>query len=217
MINMLDTYIPGWPAIKKIGNNAAAKKLLLWVFIVPIIAKIFLQIPELSFEIGEHSYTVALNLPFNWKLLFFSGLFIGQGGALYNIWCPTVISLYSDYVAFKEAGKGSRNIVGLFQITSANEKHYKHLVSKTDLTASFINDYIKSITPEQDLNEEALNTILSNAEIQENKQSEAFWYVWHFSERHKPFKRFIIVLSLGIGFGLAAWIVVQNIYYVLIA
>lgn len=64
-----------WSTLKAIQNNKIVKSTYIWLFIVPLLAKILSKIDaNLYLDIAGKVYEIDLALPFSWKLFFLSAL-----------------------------------------------------------------------------------------------------------------------------------------------
>lgn len=214
MRKLISDWTPSWPVLRALGNSRAAKSTAIWLVIIPLTAKMTEHIDSLSFFIQGNTYTFNLSLPFNWKLLFLSALLIGLATLLYQLWCPNANKLYSNYSDFKRLGKTKTNITGLFQITIKKEHNYSHICQKRDALIGFLDQYVKPIPIATPLSDSELFHILDTNDIIQGKDAEAFWYVWHFSEKQKPTRRMLVYILYGLGFLAFAFIILSNAFYV---
>jgi hypothetical protein len=102
----------GWITISKIGQSKFVQSFYVWLIIVPIIAKFFVEIPI------TEDYII-LELPFSWIIFYFSALAFVIGNILY-LRCPEIIKEYSSYRDFVSTGRGEEEI----------EKYLKNLIYK---------------------------------------------------------------------------------------
>jgi len=102
LINKIDHYI-GWEGISNIGKIKILKSSYYIFIITPIFLKIIESLKQSSNTlIRELSSNI--DLPFDWKLLFFSALSISLGNILYFLYCPDIISDYKHFDDFKKTG-----------------------------------------------------------------------------------------------------------------
>ena len=109
--NKLSTLIPTWDLIKAIPNWRVIKSTYIWLFIVPILAKIFSSLPEVSnFKIFNTNLTLHLSLPFSWKAFYLSSILFVIANLIYLIRCPTIIKENSCLTDFINEGKEQQHI-----------------------------------------------------------------------------------------------------------
>lgn len=78
----------------------------IWVFIVPIAAKILSMTSDMAtITIFEYTFDVNLALPFSWKMFYFSALFFALATLIYQIRCPRLVKEYPTYSDFDVEGK----------------------------------------------------------------------------------------------------------------
>ena len=71
-----------WKLISILGKSKIVNKSMVFLFVVPIIAKVISKVDkDLTFKIFNQKIDIVLQLPFNWKMLF-SQLFCLQSDLL---------------------------------------------------------------------------------------------------------------------------------------
>lgn len=204
--------VPGWPTLWQLGNSRAAKSTGVWLIVVPVVAKAVIEADALDVVWSSmFGQPPCLALPFRWKLLYASALFIGAGTLLYHLWCPPA-NKYRDYASFKAQGKVGRNIVGLLQLILRDERGHRHLCSRGDVLVTFLNDYT-DVKP-TGMSPETMARALEDRLLIPEKENEAFWYVWHFAERTRPLRRTIVTVLYVLGFACLAWVLGESVVWV---
>lgn len=78
----------------------------IWIFIVPIAAKLLSKTNEIIFlTIFNYTFEVNLGLPFSWKMFYFSALFFTIATIIYQTRCPRLIKEYQNFSAYDQEGK----------------------------------------------------------------------------------------------------------------
>ena len=93
-----------WDTIKGLGQAKVLRASFIFLFLVPILAKLFVNLPEeITVPILNKTIVVPMALPFSWFLLFVSAIFASIGNLLYAAFCPNLIRDFRDYQAFDES------------------------------------------------------------------------------------------------------------------
>jgi hypothetical protein len=104
MINMSIEFC--WSQLDKIRKIKIISSMYIWVFIVPIAAKILSMTSDVAtITIFEYTFDVNLALPFSWKMFYFSALFFATATLIYQIRCPRLVKEYPTYSDFEVEGK----------------------------------------------------------------------------------------------------------------
>jgi hypothetical protein len=93
--------ILNWKTISVFGKSTVINKSYIYLFLVPALAKILSRINSpLIFFLGNTKYEIVLELPFSWKLFFFSALLFSLGALFYNLFAPTIIKENNSFGEF---------------------------------------------------------------------------------------------------------------------
>ena len=91
-----------WDTIKGFGAAKALKTSYVFLFVVPVLARVLVNMPEtITLPIWGKTITVALSLPFSWVLLFVSACLASIGNLIYSLMCPHIIKEFADFPAFR--------------------------------------------------------------------------------------------------------------------
>ncbi len=81
-----------WVELSVLGESKLVKSLMIWLIIVPILAKIFDQLPDkIIINIFNNNIGLFLLLPFNILCFYISALLFTLGGIIYKLKCPSII------------------------------------------------------------------------------------------------------------------------------
>lgn len=219
----LDSLTPIWSDLGKLGNNRVVRSSMVWMFVVPVLAKVLVPINSIELSLGGAPFMVSLSLPFSWKFLYGAALSFGIASILFSLWCPRFIKHYSTPVDLEEAKKGSRTLIDNFLATIRDEAAYRHLTDPQPVVARFTTDYLEfpdgkcpwgnmDCAPSLGVLKVKLNEgVLSDASL-----SEAFWFIHNFCEHLSPGRRGVISFLYGLGFVFLGIVVIENTYNVLL-
>lgn len=93
-VNWLLANAPKWHFLGSILGSQALRPLYFWLFAVPVLAKLLLGFPspiEFIWQPLDEPVSIALELPFNWKILYFSGLSLAVARTLFVLFCPEFV------------------------------------------------------------------------------------------------------------------------------
>ncbi|WP_353163775.1 hypothetical protein [Empedobacter brevis] len=125
-MNWLKKNIMGWQWFRDFFNVTIFRYFVTWFALVPVFAKILEKLPkEISIPLRENIYTITLELPFKWQILWFSSLSFVVAFILYKIFVPTYITKYFSLKYYKEFEHSPRWLVWEAE---------KLIDSKTDLS-----------------------------------------------------------------------------------
>ncbi len=81
-----------WVELASIGESKLVKSLMIWLIVVPLLAKILGPIPdEITLRLFGAELQISFGLPFNILLFYLSALGFTIGGLVYRWKCPTII------------------------------------------------------------------------------------------------------------------------------
>ena len=93
-----------WDTIKGFGQAKALKSSYIFLFLVPILARVLINIPDsITIPFWDKALNIPLELPFSWVVLFVSACMASLGNIIYAIMCPKLVKEFSDYPQFREA------------------------------------------------------------------------------------------------------------------
>ena len=188
-----------WKILRILPNNKLVRSSLIWLVIVPIIAKIFYQMKSTNFSnelVNEFINTISL--PFTWYIFFFSALSFTIGNLVYNFTCPLIIKENRDYGDFIIQG---RNFFSL----------YHYAIPSKELSNK-LNDKLKEV---QSLGIEYFASTSKQLEELKREEDIIFWEIFNQLNKSKVFFRMIISSFYVIGFLLISWVLIEKIKYVI--
>ncbi|NNK28903.1 MAG: hypothetical protein HKP06_11770 [Flavobacteriaceae bacterium] len=207
MSNRRDSNIPSWNWIARVGNNRVTKSSYYWIFFVPFIAKLIEKLPDIP----------SLDLPFSWKIFFFSSLFFGIGTLLYEWKCPDLVKKYATWEEFKKVGLTKNQLLIFFsnwlrnggEIRSAENDVVPHYEAVETVYEKFSDQSRPDLL--------RINDAWHSAKfipLQDKFENDAFWYIRGLMYNDKLTWRIIIAIIYIIGFLLVGLLIGINTYYV---
>ena len=119
----------GWQTLRDIQKNKIIKSMYIWLFIVPVTAKLFAEIEDrVCVTIFGHNFTVDLVLPFSWQALFLAALLFVVANIIFIMFSPEIVKEYRNYQNFLDAGKGEKQLDEYIdELTKEKQDHLKKL------------------------------------------------------------------------------------------
>jgi hypothetical protein len=104
-LNVWKVMINKWSFVQKLGRNKLLASSYIWLIIVPIFAKLLVQVESLI-ELTNIAagLVIDLTLPFSWKVFYCATLLFSISGPVYSLCCPKLIQSVQSYGDFKQQG-----------------------------------------------------------------------------------------------------------------
>lgn len=206
-----------WSNLFSIANSRVVKSSVIWLFVVPLCAKLLLQVEyPLTFLAFGQKQSISISLPFSWQLLFYAAIFFTIAGIIYSIYCPELVKKYKNYPQFEADGKTR------LQINSALRDivwcHNKNIFKSEYLTIS--NKYFRSFGPltpgdnEQSMVGFGVDCFDKVTNIR-GLNSNAFYFVYDLSDKKYPFFIGVSLVLYVLGFISLGLIAIENNIYVI--
>jgi hypothetical protein len=211
--------IPTWSSLSSIGKSRVLRSSYIWLFLVPITARLLEKTgTEIKVPIWYSEYTITLGLPFSWKIFYYSSIAFALASFLYSTRCPQLIRGYNRFSEFIDEGKGGRQIIGaLYSLIWRPSELSPQRTSDMSVIMQFIEKYcvFRSGHPSESEGPDRLwSRLFREADIPEDRLSEAFWTVRGYADHVNPFSRLFCIVLYFIGFILLFIIAIQNFSYV---
>ena len=101
-----------WTFISTFGKSRVVRSSYYWLFFVPLVAKLVHQINlRIPAQVLNQDILFEFNLPFSWKVFYFSSLFFAAGTLIYQAFCPKIIKDHKNAADFIRAGKGKEQLL----------------------------------------------------------------------------------------------------------
>lgn len=192
-----------WSAIESLGNSKIAKSSYYWFFIIPIIAKLFQNIPRSVFIESITSQPIQLNLtfPFKWYLIFIIGILFILSNIIYQISCPHIIREFRNYSEFVSSGYPNSYLLAQADFHNVPEEA--------------INVFTRSIPTKEGFDANIKMSLDEKEYYYKIAQREYFDKIYNIANASKTGVRLMATLIISIAFVLLTIIVFQNIYTVI--
>lgn len=108
--------IDRWQRLRALGNSRLVKSSYIWLFAVPIAARMFEAVPDpIVVVINEYNIPIPTSLPFRWQMFYFMSFFFAVGQFLYALYCPRIVKEFATYGEYSGAHSGYSEISDMLQ------------------------------------------------------------------------------------------------------
>jgi hypothetical protein len=218
-----------WKNLSQFGENRIINRSYIYLFIVPVFANLFSKIKSpLDLIFGENSYTLLFELPFSWKMFFFSALLFSIASLLYSLNSPSIIKENKSFGDFIEHKKNFNHLIAyLDHLQITNNWVNKMGVNVETAQTGKINIKIKNLNKFKFkiLNDFAKLKLslytkvyyykIKHSTISSNNKELAFWEIYNFANQNKPIYLILTSLFYLSGFILITIVIFQGIILVL--
>lgn len=95
----------GWINLRRLGESRMVQTSYIWMVLVPIFARTLEHVKSpVKVNLFGAEHLINLTLPFSWYLFYFSALAFACGSLLYRIYCPAMISEFSNFREYMDSG-----------------------------------------------------------------------------------------------------------------
>lgn len=218
-----------WQSLSGWFNPTVTRLFISWFALTPIFINVAGELPErIVFEnFGEVPITLLLALPFSWKALWFASFLYAIAFVIYVFKCPRFIKDYRHYDHYKLRGHSPRWLVWEFYYawSAISESQREKLFDRT-LSKKIVVDAVDENLTDMPLVEEKSTTYVFEHEKKQYKvsigecsaaatQSELFWELFGRWSKAHGFSRYLAWLCFYVAIAIVAYIVWQNIVFVL--
>lgn len=206
-----------WTLVNSLGKLKFSKSSYFYLVLVPILVKALEKIENpLNINWGGSMISIQLELPFTWYVFYFGAVAIAIGSIIYLLFCPEIIKKYRNYGEFLQAGESN------FYLVMVAEKY------KTD------NFSLKGVPYIEERSRKEIEKIPANARIievfqktrttvdykrnikYEEDRKNSFNLLYLKVQYSKIVALWISFALYLIGFAGFAWVIIENIHYVVI-
>lgn len=97
-----------WSSLKDRLNGLGVRSAYFWIVFVPVVAHVLSTVnSSIDVSLGGKVFTLAIGLPFSWKLFYFGALAFAAARLIYSSVCPRIIRDFDTYSQYADVGKGS--------------------------------------------------------------------------------------------------------------
>jgi len=165
---------------------------------------------EHTIQILGSSFTFTLDLPFSWKVFYFSSVAIAAGTFVYTIRCPVLIKAFRGYPDYERDGK-SQLVLKLAML-----QHVKK-TQGTDELESFAKLFCEPALPDERKQGHApisVKDFVMRWQILPENLPDAFHFARGTASTWYPIARISCWFCYAIGFLLLFWVFVETLRFV---
>lgn len=220
-------YSSHWQQLGKFFKLPVIRLFIFWFAAAPIAVSALRDLPDkLAISHGDQIYTLSLELPFNWIVLWFASFSYALAFCVYQLRCPDFIKDYPNYAVYRGYQYSPRWLTWLTYYgwlgISEKEKLASRLIEKSLATPLQMGDeevekpkVTKSGTCWQFSHDGKRYQINTDENTPDTQQSEFFWEVFGRWSASRAVSRNITWVLVSIAILLTVSVVVQNIISVL--
>ncbi|MCH7700547.1 MAG: hypothetical protein IID37_02555 [Planctomycetes bacterium] len=192
-----------WDTIKGFGQAKALKTSYVFLFLVPTIARVFINMPaSIKIPFWDKTLELPLELPFSWVVLFISACLASLGNVIYAVMCPKLVKQFTDFPAFKAAQRD-----GTFLHSTVRTLALQRSGASTTEQVNALSELYNSTpvdTPQ----------LVSSLDSGTRLAPSGFYFVRDSANLGRPLSRLIASLAYFGAFICLGWIALQNVGYV---
>ena len=198
--------VPSWSTLERAGNSRVLRTSYFWFLFVPIVARALgfvehLRIPLLA------QFVQSFSLPFSWQMFYFSAAALAAASFIFAMRCPDIVKDYRSFPQYVADGKTIRqSLQTLVDLLFSEDPTQAEQQIHDFLTSFYEFDPPKQIVVWQ----------LLNAKFREGDAPDIFWHVRSYAATVRPMSRAASSLLYVIGFALAAVVLAQSFWSVII-
>ena len=198
-----------WVNLKKINSYKFINSMYIWLFIVPVLAKLFEKIDSkvYTFKFFGEMIPLQLILPFSWSFFYISAILFALANLIFILKCPLIIKDNNSYNDFQQHGKEGLQL----------EPYIKDIDFNTNLLIIEINKKInfQKSNPYPDdegnlLYQIGQNNIDNLDKITQHTAQLWFWGIYKNADIARPYYRNIIGWLFLLGFCLLFYVLIEN-------
>lgn len=181
-----------WSFLNKIQDVKFISSMYIWIFVVPIAAKLLSKTNEIIFvTIFNHPFELNLGLPFSWKMFYFSALFFTIATVIYQTKCPRLIREYPNFSAFEQESRPEWHLRSYANDIKINFEEYK--------------EWLQDSMNEQD------GVVKSGKDF----TSSLFWHLQWEADRKRTAFMWACIAAYTVGFIFLFVVFCQNLWWVI--
>lgn len=201
-----------WSDLRRFGTNPVLKSSYFWLAVVPIAAKLLLQLKQpFVFALLGKEHTLYLHLPFSWSLFYFSAVAFAIASALFGLFCPRIIKQYSSFGEFYGESSGARELLN--HLWTLGKKTRDDLMPILYTEAATIRGIAN---PQHPGNPPALAIEVQTMirRVKREEMTDLFTTLREAHDRRFLKVRITIMISYSVGFVLIGIVALQNLIWV---
>ena len=220
-------YKSHWQNLRFFFSLTAVKFFVTWFAIAPIFVKVLEKLPpEIAVSINEKSYSIVLQLPFSWVLLWVASFVFTIALLIYYIRCPDFIKTNPSFSVFKDEQHSPRWLCWLLYYSwtgsAQQEKLAERLTEKrlAERVYDLDENYFKPQVEQRGTvwrfshNSETYEVCIPT-DLDEETQREYFWEIFGRWSSSQPRVRTVIWMLILVAIVIVLYVVYENIRFVL--
>ncbi len=208
---------PVWSQLKWLGNSKTIKSSYIWLFLVPILSKLFSSLNSIiEIKLFDATWSLNMALPFNLKMFYFSAVSFAIASIIYKIWCPAGIDKYETFEEYKEKGKSLESLISSMWFACNAKKFQWPFELRPRLLRRFIRDFTNYSGDIRKIDlSKGMPIKIKNTGIKEGKEKAAYFLVADTWNATSPVVRFVCSWFYFIGILFFSIILIENFMYVI--
>jgi len=200
---------PDWLRLARIGRLRILRSSYFWLIAVPLLAQWLSKVPrELVFNVLGTELTLTFDLPFSWKVFYFSAVSVAIATTIYGWYCPETIRLYDNFAHFLQESASQLSLKaelwGFLRRTNRDDmEHRLNLFGEMFCEPS-------SVEATGDIE----TGFLREFNIRPNRMSDAFDYVRAIVARAAPVACWACAFFYAVGLLLLFWVFAKTVWFV---
>lgn len=220
-----------WRTLSYFGNHKLINKSYIYLFFVPVIAKLLSKINSpLDFIMADTKYSLVLSLPFSWQMFFFGAFFFTLGTIVYNLFVPKIIRENQSYGSFLIDNKEYGHLVDYLDDLGIHDNWYDlagdlgNIDTKPWLERFWLKT-VKGLVKNREKKIELCSIIFKVKHTNDSSMSfrqnidddlkKDFWLVYNFANNSKEYLRTMALVFYSIGLVLIAIVLFQGLQEVI--
>lgn len=206
-----------WYDFENVSGSRIVKSSGLWLVIVPIAAKFVSKISgDMLLNVFGKNITVVLQLPFSWKMLFFSALFFSAANLVYYFRCPEIVKKYSTFNDFHGTGRSNEQM-GKYFLNIDSEKTRSELEKSSYYCVVQVENSIETYKKEcgfiGSYSERSKNIVECPDSFSANNNN--FWSIRDASSTLNRWSMLMCLVLYAIGAICLLWVLGESVCFVL--
>lgn len=208
-----ERHVPTWHSLNRIGRWRVLRSSYFWIVAIPLFANALSHFPNMvEIHLWGSTYKLVVDLPFNWKMFYFSAVAFALA-TLLNSWkCPPIIK---DYDFFDDYQKDGNSELMLKMDIQRHAKDKVNLSHEMEHCHTFIRSFCKTIDPDASHPPTDPDTLMTDFRIQPDRMSDAFHFTRGVTQSWYPIIRLCCVVLYTVGLLLLSCVFIRTFIFVI--
>ncbi len=200
--NWSEPKAPNWDTLGKIQKIRMVQSTYVWIFIVPILAKVLSKIEDsIEMVVFGQEFKFLTSLPFSWWVFYFAAISFSLANVIFIWRCPSLIKDHSDLADFRAKAKSMEHL-------------YHYLLDEEKRGRDGYNSYDELAKTFHLKIDHGIASPVDEEGVQK-KFKKAFWHFHDSQNVSRDISRYSCLLFYIIGFILISIVLGQNLWVVL--